>query len=144
MDTSTQDYSLLIGEDIEMGGETIGYDKNINSLEIEKEWRALNLNNIKKFSELLKKNAEIIFEVNRKVENTILSKINMELVESQEKLQEEKKQGLDPFDKELRGETSLMEPCFIVALREIMLKASTNEIQITSKRNWLIFWAQSF
>ena len=58
----------------------------------------------------------------------------MELVESQEKLQEEKKQGLDPFDKELRGEP-LMEPCFIVALREIMLKASTNEIQITSKRN---------
>jgi len=135
LDTSSQDYSLLIGEDIEMGGETIGYDKNINSLEIDKEWRALNLNNIKKFSELLKKNAEIIFEVNRKVENTILSKINMELVESQEKLQEEKKQGLDPFDKELRGETSLMEPCFIVALREIMLKASTNEIQITSKRN---------
>ena len=135
LNTSTQDYSLLIGEDIEMGGETIGYDQNINSLEIEKEWRALNLNNIKKFSELLKKNAEIIFEVNRKVENTILSKINMELVESQEKLQEEKKQGLDPFDKELRGETSLMEPCFIVALREIMLKASTNEIQITSKRN---------
>ena len=57
------------------------------------------------------------------MENTILSEINMELVESQEKLQEEKKQGLDPFDKDLR-KTSLMEPCFIVALREIMQKAS--------------------
>ena len=135
LDTSTQDYSLLLGEDIEMGGEQVNYDQSINTLVIEKEWRALNLNNIKKFSELLKKNAEIIFEVTRKVENTILSKINMELVESQEKLQEEKKQGLDPFDKDLKGETSLMEPCFIVALREIMQKASTNEIKITSKRH---------
>ena len=53
----------------------------------------------------------------------------------QEKLQEEKKQGLDPFDKDLKGETSLMEPCFIVALREIMQKASTKEIKITSKRH---------
>ena len=118
-----------------MGGQQVNYDQSINSLVIEKEWRALNLNNIKKFAELLKKNAEIIFEVTRKVENTILSKINMELVESQEKLQEEKKQGLDPFDKDLKGETSLMEPCFIVALREIMQKASTNEIKITSKRH---------
>ena len=98
-----------MGEDIEMGGQQVNYDQSINSLVIEKEWRALNLN-IKKFAELLKKNAEIIFEVTRKVENTILSKINMELVESQEKLQEEKKQGLDPFDKDLKGETSLMEP----------------------------------
>ena len=97
--------------------------------------RASNLNNIKEFSKLLKNNAEIIFDVNRKVENTILSKINMELVESQEKLQEEKKQGLDPFDKDLKGESSLMEPCFIVALREIMHKASTKEIIITSKRS---------
>ena len=135
LNTSERSYDLLIGEDIEVGGKLIKYNESINNLSIDDEWRAVNLNNIKEFSKLLKNNAEIIFDVNEKVENTILSKINMELVESQEKLQDEKKQGLDPFDKELRGESSLMEPCFIVALREIMHKASTKEIIITSKKS---------
>ena len=99
---------MFIREDIDVGGEVTKYNQSANDLDLDKEWRAISLTNMKQFAEMLNANTGIVFEVSRQVENMIVSKINTNLVTAQEELQDAKKDGLDYLSDDMKGETSIM------------------------------------
>ena len=106
-----------------------------SDLDLDKEWRAISLTNIKQFAEMLNANTGIVFEVSRQVENMIVSKINTNLVTAQEELIDAKKDGLDYLSDDMKGESSIIEPPFIVAIKEILERVSKREINLLSKKN---------
>ncbi len=133
LDTSLRNFDVLLGEDIDVGGKVVKFTETVNSLNIDEDWRAINLTNIKSFSELLNEKTGIVFEVTRQIENMIISKINTNLVTSQENLQDAKKDGIDYLSEDMKGESSIIEPPFIVAIKEILERISKKEINILSK-----------
>ena len=59
---------------------------------------------------------------------------NGELVDAQERLLQDKKAGFDPFAEELRGESTYVEPPFIVGLRDLLERIVKKEVNVISKR----------
>ena len=110
------------------------YNQSASDLDLDKEWRAISLTNMKQFAEMLNANTGIVFEVSRQVENMIVSKINTNLVTAQEELQDARKDGLDYLSDDMKGETSIIEPPFIVAIKEILERVSKREINLLSKK----------
>ena len=72
-------------------------------------------------------------DITRQLENKIVGNINGELVDTQERSQS-KKDGFDPFSEEYRGESTYVEPPFIVALRDLLERIVNKEVNVTSKR----------
>ena len=114
--------------------EVTKYNQSASDLDLDKEWRAISLTNMKQFADMLNANTGIVFEVSRQVENMIVSKINTNLVTAQEELQDAKKDGLDYLSDDMKGETSIIEPPFIVAIKEILERVSKKEINLLSKK----------
>ena len=133
LDVSKRCYDVLIGEDIDVGGEVVSSNQSVHSLDINKDWRAINLKNMKLFAETLRDTTGIVFEVSRQVENMIVNKINTNLVSSQEELLDAQKDGLDHLADDIKGESSIIEPPFIVAIKEILERVSKNEINLLSR-----------
>ena len=125
---------FLLGEDIDAGGEITKYNQSASDLDLDKEWRAISLTNMKQFAEMLNANTGIVFEVSRQVENMIVSKINTNLVSAQEELIDARKDGLDYLSDDMKGESSIIEPPFIVAIKEILERVSKREINLLSKK----------
>ena len=94
----------------------------------------MNLNNVKVFAEKLKNNAGYAMDITRQLENKIVGNINGELVDTQERLLKSKNDGFDPFSEEYRGESTYVEPPFIVALRDLLERIVKKEVIVTSKR----------
>ena len=134
LDLSKQSHILLLGEDIESNGKSVSSNSSIDTLNLEEEWRILNLKNIKEFADKLKSNAGYVIDITRQLENKIVGTINGELVDAQEELLASKKSGIDPFAEEFRGESTSIEPPFIVGLRDLLERIVDNEIKVISKR----------
>ena len=134
LDISKQSHTLLLGEEIDCDGQKIDASSSIEELDIEKEWRVMNLNNVKVFAEKLKNNAGYAMDITRQLENKIVGNINGELVDTQERLLKSKNDGFDPFSEEYRGESTYVEPPFIVALRDLLERIVKKEVIVTSKR----------
>ena len=92
------------------------------------------LNNVRIFADKLKNNAGYVMDITRQLENKIVGNINGELVDTQERLLRSKKDGFDPFSEEYRGESTYVEPPFIVALRDLLERIVNKEVKVTSKR----------
>ena len=73
-------------------------------------------------------------DISRQLENKIVGTINGELVDAQELLLESKKSGIDPFAEEYRGESTSIEPPFIVGLRDLLERIVNKEVNVISKR----------
>ena len=71
-------------------------------------------------------------DITRQLENKIVGNINGELVDTQERLLQSKKDGFDPFSEEYRG-TTYVEPPFIVA-RDLLERIVNKEVNVISKR----------
>ena len=134
LDLSKQSHTLVLGEEIDCGGKTVKATSSIEELNIDEEWRILNLNNVRIFADKLKNNAGYVMDITRQLENKIVGNINGELVDTQERLLRSKKDGFDPFSEEYRGESTYVEPPFIVALRDLLERIVNKEVKVTSKR----------
>jgi hypothetical protein len=134
LDLSKQSHTLILGEEIDCGGNTVKATSSIEELNIDEEWRILNLNNVRVFADKLKNNAGYVMDITRQLENKIVGNINGELVDTQERLLQSKKDGFDPFSEEYRGESTYVEPPFIVALRDLLERIVNKEVNVTSKR----------
>ena len=135
LDTSKRCYALLLGEDVEVGRNVVTYKTPVNDLDLEKQLRIIDLNNIKKFADILKESMGIIFDLSRKDESAIAAKINTTLVDSQHEALKAKENGVPIYDQEIMAESSRIEPPFIVALKEILERISQNKIRIQSTRH---------
>ena len=134
LDLSKQSHTLILGEEIDCGGNTVKATSSIEELNIDEEWRILNLNNVRVFADKLKNNAGYVMDITRQLENKIVGNINGELVDTQERLLQSKKDGFDPFSEEYRGESTYVEPPFIVALRDLLERIVNKEVNVISKR----------
>ena len=133
-DLSKQSHVLLLGEDIDSNSKPVLASSSIEELNLDEEWRILNLKNIKEFASKLKKNTGYAMDISRQLENKIVGTINGELVDAQELLLESKKSGIDPFAEEYRGESTSIEPPFIVGLRDLLERIVNKEVTVISKR----------
>ena len=111
LDLSKQSHTLILGEEIDCGGNTVKATSSIEELNIDEEWRILNLNNVRVFADKLKNNAGYVMDITRQLENKIVGNINGELVDTQERLLQSKKDGFDPFRKNI-SESTYVEPHF--------------------------------
>ena len=133
-DLSKRCYDLLLGENIEAGRKIIDSQTSVNDLDLDKQFRIIDLKNVKHFQDILKETLGITFELNRKSESGVSAKVNTELVNSQADALDAKKMGLDLDSNEIKSESSRIEPPFIVALKEILERISKKEIPIRSAR----------
>ena len=81
--------------------ETLKATSSIEELNIDEEWRILNLNNVRVFADKLKNNAGYVMDITRQLENKIVGNINGELVDTQERLLQSKKMDLIHFRKNI-------------------------------------------
>ena len=71
--TDNQDFTIPLGEDVNVGKEIVSYKASVNSLDATQQWKANSLENIHKFIDVLKNKNRILLDNDQHIENNINS-----------------------------------------------------------------------
>ena len=119
LDTESRYKDVILGEALEVGGESVSDSTVVSDLDPQSDWRITNLPGLKDFLLKLEEHRGLELVLSDEMENEVIGMVNGSLVETRERLIQEQAEGVDAVETTVRGESALVEPVFVTVLRSL-------------------------
>jgi hypothetical protein len=131
LDLTDRSHETVLGEDVLVGKTKIGI---VSGLDPDKQWRVKDISQLKNFLKYLQAYSKIPVKLTKKFEGDLEGKINAELKNGQSRALDLKRnmQSVEGDDSlaEIQKTSSIIEPVFIQALKQVINEVTSGKLKI--------------
>jgi hypothetical protein len=121
---------MIIGEELDVGGETSDADTLVSDLKTDSDWRIYDFPSTTLWLNSMEKILGIAVHINSEVKNDLIGHVNGELVSFRERVLEDALANGNQSDSSLKGESTIVEPLFITILRAMVSAINEKKIRV--------------
>lgn len=129
---SKRSSAVLVGEKFKIGPTKILHDTLVSEIPRNGEWRLDEVDTIKELLSLLSQYLKIRVDIDRDkaAKNDLIGRVNSQLVGAQDRMNKEAHIVEKLSDQTIVGESEVIEPVFVIALRSLLEQIVANKIDV--------------
>ena len=123
---------LIVGEQLEINGQTVTEKSLINELDVNTEWRINDFATTEQLFDSIEKQLGISVSLDDAVKNEVIGQVNGKLVDFLSSIPSQSGTEEESISTTLQGDTILVEPVFITVLRSLISGINEDKIPVQS------------